>query len=195
MSLHLSIKYYRCCSSLKIEQLCHMQDSYWLGPVFQAGIQCLIICLPVLAFQYSAWLTFCQGGVVRPWCSGRLPNVYSFVQSHYWGVGLFKYFKVQQASNSSRSFSQFDADASHRFNDMSAVFDADPQFHSSSTNGISVMHGMLGLLQLQLEESLFSRVDNITANPMSARRQTHQCFKEQLCHSLTSSDPKCCFHT
>ena len=34
----------------------------------------------------------------RPWCSAKFPNVYSFVQSHYWGVGLFKYYKLQQVS-------------------------------------------------------------------------------------------------
>lgn len=57
----------------------------------------MLICLPVFAFQYAGWRSFCLGGITkRPWCSKKLPSIYSFVQSHYWGVGLFRYFQLQQ---------------------------------------------------------------------------------------------------
>lgn len=35
----------------------------------------------------------------RPWCRARLPNVYAFVQQHYWGVGLLRYWRLQQLPN------------------------------------------------------------------------------------------------
>ncbi len=40
--------------------------------------------------QLAAWLRFCSGasggGAARPWCTGYLPSIYAFVQSHYWWV-------------------------------------------------------------------------------------------------------------
>lgn len=74
-----------------------MQDAKPIWLLMQAGLQCFMVCLPVLLFQFSGWLSFChKGNVERPWCSSALPNIYSFVQSHYWGVGLLRYFKFQQ---------------------------------------------------------------------------------------------------
>lgn len=35
--------------------------------------------------QYLAYQEYCKSnGDVRPWCHGRFPLIYSFVQSHYW---------------------------------------------------------------------------------------------------------------
>ncbi|KAL0027319.1 hypothetical protein WJX77_012423 [Trebouxia sp. C0004] len=66
----------------------------------QAALQCMLICLPAFAFQYAGWRSFCVGGITkRPWCSTKPPSIYSFVQSHYWGVGLFRYFHLQQLPN------------------------------------------------------------------------------------------------
>lgn len=74
-----------------------MQDAKPIWLLMQAGLQCIMVCLPVLLFQFSGWLSFChKRNVERPWCSSALPNIYSFVQSHYWGVGLLRYFKFQQ---------------------------------------------------------------------------------------------------
>lgn len=78
-------------------QLCVLQNAelFWL--LLQSGLQCCLVCLPVLLFQLSGWLSFCYKGIVeRPWCFSSLPNIYRFVQSFYWGVGFLRYFKVQQ---------------------------------------------------------------------------------------------------
>ncbi|GAX77840.1 hypothetical protein CEUSTIGMA_g5282.t1 [Chlamydomonas eustigma] len=40
-----------------------------------------------------------QDGLWRPWCSEALPRIYSFVQEHYWGIGWFKYWRLEQAPN------------------------------------------------------------------------------------------------
>ncbi|OII71053.1 mannosyltransferase domain-containing protein [Cryptosporidium andersoni] len=34
--------------------------------------------------------------IVRPWCNSKFPNIYSFVQSEYWGSYLFNYWKLQK---------------------------------------------------------------------------------------------------
>lgn len=62
-----------------------------------AMAQCAIICLPTVLFQLLGWQSFCQNAAqLRPWCLSIIPNIYSFVQSHYWNVGLFRYYKTQQ---------------------------------------------------------------------------------------------------
>lgn len=66
---------------------------------------CLILCsvpfVPFVLHQYSAYMTFCQNPDIlsRPWCSGRLPSIYSYAQSAYWNVGLFRYWSLQQSPN------------------------------------------------------------------------------------------------
>lgn len=34
-----------------------------------------------------------------PWCLNRVPMAYSYIQSHYWDVGFFKYFELKQIPN------------------------------------------------------------------------------------------------
>lgn len=35
----------------------------------------------------------------RPWCSSLLPNLYGFVQSHYWNNGLFAFWTLEHLPN------------------------------------------------------------------------------------------------
>ncbi|TPX49451.1 hypothetical protein SeMB42_g01558 [Synchytrium endobioticum] len=55
----------------------------------------------MLGFQWYAYSSFCAGTSqsVRPWCHKLLPFIYSFVQQHYWDVGLFNYYTVRQIPN------------------------------------------------------------------------------------------------
>ncbi|KAI0907076.1 GPI mannosyltransferase 2 [Ustulina deusta] len=45
--------------------------------------------------QIVAYRTYCYDVVdseLRPWCTRRLPSIYTFVQEHYWNVGLLRYW-------------------------------------------------------------------------------------------------------
>lgn len=42
--------------------------------------------------QVVAYFQYCTAENARPWCSKALPSIYTFVQSHYWNVGLFRYW-------------------------------------------------------------------------------------------------------
>ena len=58
-------------------------------------LHCILVLLPWVAIQgYGYWL-FCMHGD-RPFCHESSPLIYPFVQSHYWNVGLFKYWTFAQ---------------------------------------------------------------------------------------------------
>lgn len=76
---------------------------YLAVQILLAGaLRCLCICLPLFIFQAYGYYNICHGRSAdeqRPWCKTRVPMVYNFIQSHYWGVGFLKYFKVKQLPN------------------------------------------------------------------------------------------------
>ncbi|XP_073104002.1 uncharacterized protein [Elaeis guineensis] len=62
----------------------------------------ICVFVPFLAFQAYGYSNICLGGIsyeLRPWCKARIPNLYGFLQSHYWGVGFLRYFQVKQLPN------------------------------------------------------------------------------------------------
>ncbi|GAA6005245.1 hypothetical protein JCM11491_002633 [Sporobolomyces phaffii] len=76
--------------------------SFWklaTGTAITAALS-LISASPFLAFQAYAHRLYCsQPASVRPWCSSASGFSYDWVQSHYWDVGPFRYWTVQQIPN------------------------------------------------------------------------------------------------
>ncbi|KAJ0250547.1 GPI mannosyltransferase 2 [Hirschfeldia incana] len=65
-------------------------------------LRCVCICLPFVAFQAYGYYNICHGrklDELRPWCKAKVPLLYNFIQSHYWGVGFLRYFRFKQLPN------------------------------------------------------------------------------------------------
>lgn len=54
----------------------------------------IFIAVGYLFPQIEAYQEFCTSGNSRPWCKETLPSIYTFVQSHYWNVGLLRYWTL-----------------------------------------------------------------------------------------------------
>ncbi|KAH9611745.1 hypothetical protein KSS87_012084 [Heliosperma pusillum] len=71
--------------------------------VLLAGVfRCICIFIPFLAFQAYGYYNLCHGrnpDEMRPWCRTKVPLLYSFIQSQYWGVGFLRYFQLKQSPN------------------------------------------------------------------------------------------------
>ncbi|GAM27104.1 hypothetical protein SAMD00019534_102790 [Acytostelium subglobosum LB1] len=70
-------------------------------------VQVAVVVLPYILFQYYGYQRYCSrtlddskyGEWPRPWCGKPFPNIYAFVQHHYWNQGFFNYYTVQQIPN------------------------------------------------------------------------------------------------
>lgn len=63
------------------------------------------IALGFFGVQFYAYRVYCTGSSLNPfarkpeWCRNQLPLIYSYIQSRYWNVGLFRYWTVNNIPN------------------------------------------------------------------------------------------------
>ncbi|KAK9664701.1 hypothetical protein RND81_14G062100 [Saponaria officinalis] len=73
-----------------------------LQVILAGAFRCICVFIPFLAFQAYGYYNLCHGRKpddTRPWCRARVPLLYNFIQSHYWGVGFLRYFQLKQIPN------------------------------------------------------------------------------------------------
>ncbi|OAG40822.1 hypothetical protein AYO21_04899 [Fonsecaea monophora] len=66
----------------------------WLASAVAGG---LLVAFGMAYPQALAYWEYCHGRDPRdrrPWCNQTLPSIFTFVQSHYWNVGLFRYWTI-----------------------------------------------------------------------------------------------------
>ena len=54
----------------------------------------ILVAVGFVAPQVVAYMEYCTAGNTRPWCTRVPPSIYSWVQEHYWEVGLFRYWTL-----------------------------------------------------------------------------------------------------
>lgn len=54
----------------------------------------LLVAIGFATPQVVAYMEHCTGGNTRPWCARLPPSIYNWVQEHYWEVGLFRYWTL-----------------------------------------------------------------------------------------------------
>lgn len=70
--------------------LIHLFLSQLAMRVVAVGIlRCLFIFVPFISFQAFGYYNMCHRqhfDEIRPWCRGRIPAMYNYIQGHYWYV-------------------------------------------------------------------------------------------------------------
>ncbi|KAJ5107979.1 hypothetical protein N7456_004654 [Penicillium angulare] len=58
------------------------------------GLGGICAALGMIVPQIQAYRVYCIGELDRPWCGWTMPNIYTWVQGHYWNVGFLRYWTV-----------------------------------------------------------------------------------------------------
>lgn len=78
------------------DALCHFSSKRSL---VRDMIGALVTVSSYFVFNYYGSLLYCIQADSRPWCASLLPDLYGFVQKHYWNTGFLRYYCWQQLPN------------------------------------------------------------------------------------------------
>ena len=78
----------------RLPSVLRTRDTEQLTRFISTVIAGTIIAIAFATPQAIAYAEYCTDGETRPWCTHLPPSIYSFVQDHYWDVGLFRYWKL-----------------------------------------------------------------------------------------------------
>nr|XP_043631649.1 GPI mannosyltransferase 2 isoform X2 [Erigeron canadensis] len=85
------------------EAVFYKRSTFLAVQVLVSGIlRSVCVFVPFVAFQAYGYYNLCDGhnpDKLRPWCEAKIPLLYNFIQSHYWGVGFLRYFQLKQLPN------------------------------------------------------------------------------------------------
>lgn len=59
----------------------------------------LILGLAFLVSNIYNYVAICLSGDRGEWCSNRIPSLFAYAQGHYWNIGLFKYWTLNNIPN------------------------------------------------------------------------------------------------
>lgn len=66
----------------------------WMVPIVSTLTAGSIVAIAYALPQALAYSEYCMNEHTRPWCARLIPSIYTWVQDHYWGVGLFRYWTL-----------------------------------------------------------------------------------------------------
>ncbi|KAL9679927.1 hypothetical protein QQ045_017798 [Rhodiola kirilowii] len=96
---------YVCFETLHLtyDTILHRKSAFAAIKFLILGVlRSICIFVPFVAFQAYGYYNICLGrkpDEISPWCSARVPLLYNYIQSHYWGVGFLRYFQLKQLPN------------------------------------------------------------------------------------------------
>ncbi|EOY32361.1 GPI mannosyltransferase 2 isoform 3 [Theobroma cacao] len=70
--------------------------------LISGALRCICIFVPFITFQAYGYYNIClerSSDEMRPWCKARIPLLYNYIQSYYWGMGFLRYFQLKQLPN------------------------------------------------------------------------------------------------
>ncbi len=73
-----------------------MQPKYRYELIFKTvvtgALTLVLFVTPFVLYLYFSWDIFCLGEIKSTFCSLAIPNIYTYMQLKFWGVGFFLLF-------------------------------------------------------------------------------------------------------
>ncbi|KAI5387161.1 uncharacterized protein LOC127105108 isoform X1 [Lathyrus oleraceus] len=161
--------------------------------VFVGALRSACIFAPFVAFQAYGYYNMCVGRFpdeIRPWCNARVPLLYNYIQSHYWGVGFLTYFQLKQLPN----FLLASPILSLAFFSVVHYAKSRPQIFFSLGFDTTIEEKSRGVVFLSEDHSRFKATDSVEKSSVRAEehfnvRRRKNVIKEDVSNVPIESEP------